>query len=241
MQFSNTTTLEGLIQECERITNLGTAGISGNTTRLKDFTARINMALDRYFALAFQADGRWPFDDNNQTAPPIESISLVSGQSRYELDDFASEILNINRAEVKDSAGQGILLTPLSLSDIKHIDYDEFYETASIPRHYLKMGEFIDLKPAPNYSLASALTIYFDRPKSAFVSTDTTKVPGIPSLHHGYLARYASLPYLIEKGITHKDDIANLVAIDEQSIIDHFSHRDSDVANKLGTNHRVRR
>lgn len=227
MDFNNSSTEEGLIQEINRICNASDA-----TYSLKAKTARINMALDRFFTLAFRADGRWSFDDMNQTAPPIQSINLVANQSRYELDDFASEIINVLRVEIKDENGNGVLLRPLSLEEIRE-DYDEFWETAGTPVGYLKIGEFIDLKPAPSYSSTSGLTLYFERNKDPFVSTDTTKDPGIPSVFHGYLARHASLPFLIEKGKPQANAIKQLVMEDEAAITEHFAHRDKDVPMRL--------
>lgn len=190
------------------------------------------MALDRFFYLAFKSDGRWSFDDLNQTSPPIQSINLVSGQRRYELDDFTSEIINLMRVEIKDEAGNGVLLRPTDLSQVP-MDYDEYHETAGVPRWYTKFGKFIDLLPAPNYNSTNGLTLYFERNKIPFVSTDTTADPGIPSIFHGYLARHASLPFLIEKGKQHKEDIKQQIALDEDAIIDHFSHREKDIKSKL--------
>jgi len=216
-----------LIQEINRICNA-----SDSTYSLKAKTARLNMALDRFFTLAFRADGRWSFDDLNQTSAPIQSINLVADQSRYELDDFTSEIINVLRVEIKDSNGNGILLKPFSLNEIP-IDYDEYAEASSIPRGYLKIGKFIDLKPAPSYNYTNGLTIYFERNKVAFASTDTTADPGIPSIFHGYLARHASLPFLIEKGKPQASAIKQLIMEDEAAITEHFAHRDKDVSMRI--------
>ena len=56
MPFSNTTTKGGLIQGCERWTNLGDAIISGDTTLLKQFTAAINEAYDELLPIIFSSD-----------------------------------------------------------------------------------------------------------------------------------------------------------------------------------------
>ena len=187
--------------------------------------------------------------------------------------------------------------------------FQELYVNADsgTPTHYIKYGDFIYLRPNPDYSLASALLAYFNRPASKFdfntftvtiaapgvftlaahglaindtvmlekdgalptglaidtvyylvatVATntfsvsatkggtaittsgsqsgvhylvETSKVPGIPVIHHPYLARYASLPYLIEKGKKQVNAIAQLIKEDEESIEEYFSYRDKDI------------
>ena len=174
------------------------------------------------------------------------------------------------------------------------------------PDHYLKYGDFIYLRPYPDYSEASGLRAYFNRPLLKFdfntftvtiatpgvvtlaahglvagdtvmLETDgalptglavdtvyyvvatvsdntfslsttkggtaittsgsqsgihylveTSKVPGILVDHHPYLARYASLPFLIEKSLPQINKIKRLIIEDELDIKDYFTHRDKD-------------
>src|SRR3990167_10045866 len=70
---------------------------------LKDKARRINLALDRFFTLAFQAGGQWPYDDPNRDTVPVETINIVSGTQSYNIDDFTSEVLGILRVEMIDS------------------------------------------------------------------------------------------------------------------------------------------
>lgn len=236
MVFSNSTTKEGLIQEVDRICKT-----DDTTYTLKDKTARINIGMDRFFTLAFQADGRWNFDDLNQTTAPLESINLVSGTEKYALDTFTSEIINVLRVEALDSNGDGIVLERLDRDRIQYESLPEFNSTAGTPRWYDLSGKYIYLYPKPSYNSTNGLSLYFERNKSAFVSTDTTKVPGIPSIFHSYIARYASLPYLIENYLPSKNDIAGQIQIDEAAILNHFSHREKGIAQKIGTRARSSR
>lgn len=61
----------------------------------------------------------------------------------------------------------------------------------------------------------------------------TSKSPGIPTIHHEYLARHASLPFLVEKQVAQKNDIANLIQQDEASIIKYFANREKDLDFRL--------
>ena len=71
----------------------------------------------------------------------------------------------------------------------------------------------------------------------------TNKSPGIPEIHHPYLARHASLPFLIEKGLPSVNQIKKLIGSgnprdpfyggDELAIDEHFSQRDKDVPKRI--------
>ncbi len=278
----------------------------------KEKTAKVNEGLDWYFRIALGLGADWQFDDNNQTTPPIQSINLEDGQSRYELDDFTSEILNICRVEIIDNSDEHHVIYPVTLSEIEEA-YDDYYEDDSTPATYNKIGKFIDIHPAPNYSKTNGLTIYFDRPASrfAFVSftanattdvinstahglsngdtviletdgtiptgwtadtvnyyvvgkaTDTfqialtaggsavlitdaqttsnhtylvtSKSPGIPSIHHPFIADYASFLYCIDKQLPRKNDLFTMVKDHEQSIKSHFGRRNKDTRNIMTT------
>jgi hypothetical protein len=58
--------------------------------------------------------------------------------------------------------------------------------------------------------------------------TDLAVVPGIPEIFHPYLARYASLPFLVEKAKANKNDIAEMIRADEDEITKYYSRRARD-------------
>lgn len=223
MDFNETSTGTGAVQEIYDICQADT-----NSYPLKSLTRRVNAALDRFFTLAFQADGRWAFDDPNYDTVPIQSINLLSGTQSYNLDDFTSEIINILRVEALDSSGNNIKLRRLDRSKLGHIALTNYKTTASIPDEYDLVGEYIYLYPKPSYSSTNGLTLYIERNKSAFLYTDTTKDLPVPSIFTQYICRFASLPYLIEFQKAQKNDIAAQIQADEEAIIDYFGHREKD-------------
>jgi len=324
MQLSNNVTRDGLAEEMDRI-----CGSNETSYSLRNKTARVNSALDRYLTLAFRADRNWNFDDINETSPPIDTQAIVSGTNRYKFSAFTETLLSLIRLEILNSAGKGLSLIPETMEDLNQISignetgrisgigtdtFQERYVNASsgIPTHYIKYGGFIYLRPNPNYSLAAALLAYFNRPASKFefksftvtqaspgvftsvahglsandtvifntdgalltglavgttyyviataltadvfeVSTTlagsavnttgtqsgnhafikTNKSPGVPVIHHPYLARHASLPYLIEKELPSAGSIATLLQQDERAIEEYFSQRDKDVKKRM--------
>ena len=201
-----------------------------NSYPLKSVTRRVNAALDRFFTLAFQADGRWSWNDPSQDVAPIQSINLVSGTQSYNLDDFTYEIINILRVEALDSAGNNILLRRLDRAKLNAsgIALTNYKTTASTPDEYDLVGEYIYLYPKSSYNATNGLTLYTDKNKTAFVYTDTTKALPVPSLFVQYICRLASLPYLIEFQKAQKNDVAAQIQQDEIAILDYFGHRDGE-------------
>ena len=61
---------------------------------------------------------------------------------------------------------------------------------SGIPTLYLEQGNDLYLYPNPNYAATDGLQTFFEREQSYFVSTDTTKEPGIPKPFH-------QLPFLM--------------------------------------------
>src|SRR3990167_4162319 len=105
--FSDTNaTQDGLIQECEDICNLGAAGISGVTAKMKTFTRRLNQAKDSFFTIAQKYDQLWNFDDRRYADGdqnlPIATTNMTSGTGDYLFDD---EFLGVTQVFAKDSAG----------------------------------------------------------------------------------------------------------------------------------------
>jgi len=58
--------------------------------------------------------------------------------------------------------------------------------------------------------------------------TKTNKEPGIPVIHHEFLARQAALPFLIEKKLPQTSSIAALLNKDEQQIMEYWRNRERE-------------
>lgn len=174
----SSTVNHGLFQTMDRL-----CGSTTNTYPLKAKIADLNEALDWYTEIAFKADGNWNFDDLNQTSPPIDTQNIVSGTNRYKFSAFTQDILNLLRLEILDSDGNGLSLYPETLDSFGNVvgnesgaigtlkgSFDKVYINApsGIPTHYIKYGDFIYLRPNPNYSEASGLKAYFNRAASKF-------------------------------------------------------------------------
>lgn len=181
MVYNETTNRSGIIQQAERYTDLGVGVISADTNLLKDFTVYANEVGDDLWFTIFNSTGAWQWDDSNNTDLPFATTNLVSGTARYALPPGA---LTIKRMEVMDENGSWTTLAPLT-TEKERLAISSLETQSGVPTHYFLVNDTIELYPNTNYSSTNGLKAYFDRETVAFVSTDTTKTPGIASPFHG--------------------------------------------------------
>jgi len=215
--FSDTTNKNGLIQIFEFWTRMPDGTVSG--TLLKQVTARINSAFERIMPilLAYNDQIRW--DDSNHTDAPIGRVNLVASQNDYKIteDDNSLDILNITHVRILPSA------TATAYTELERITSDdsniaEILSQSSgqtgVPTGFVELGNILYLNILPSYSATSGIEIFFGREQSYFVSTDTTKEPGIPKPFHELLALYAALDW----NIVNRTDDGNLITMISQRI-----------------------
>lgn len=204
MQFNDTTSKTGLVQDCETLLAMTDGEISGDDTKLKIFTRLVNSWYRRVNSWIWDVTGTWEYDDSNWTDFPIATTDLVDEQQDYEIPSTAQKI---DRVEVLDSDGNYQLLTPLDKSQITTEAMSEFYETPGLPRFYDLVGRSIVLYPKPGadyVTLTNGLKLYFSRDVDEFISTDTTKEPGFVSNFHRILSVGASYDYAASYGMTER-------------------------------------
>jgi len=195
MQFNDTTTKMGIIQDCEMLLAMTDGNISGNATLIKIFTRLINSWYRRVNSIIWEVTGDWEYDDSNWTDLPIATTDLVDEQQDYEIPSTAQKV---DRVEVKDSEGNYQLITPIDKSQIKTSAMTEFEETSGMPIYYDLLGRSLFLYPKPDaasVTLTAGLKIYVSRDVDAFLYTDTTKEPGFVSNFHRILSLGASYDY----------------------------------------------
>ena len=228
IQFSDTTTKNGLIQKCE-VTLYGDNGygqISSNTNRLFQFTGRINEAMYRYWYLAMTADGRWQIDDKNYTDTPVATTSLASGQRDYTMD---STMLEIEKVLIKNTSGEWTVIKPIDQNDPQARTYLEGNSgNTGTPTRYDKRGDSIIFDVLPDYSSTGGIKVYFKRGHSEFVYTDTTKVAGIPLIHIPFISLHASCMYAIDNTMTKAQGLNSRRIEEEDAITIHYSKRSKD-------------
>lgn len=237
MIFNDTANLSGLIQDCEQrlFGDKGYGQISGNTTRLKRFTALLNRAVDRYITIALGEDGRWQFDDTNQTDYPIGTANLQLGVQDYPLSVNQLIILSV---EVLNQAGDTwVQLHEIDEQDFldKGISLSQYMaNTNGPPLQYNKTANSIFLYPAPDYTRANALKVRYQRPGVYFTYDDTTDVPGFAAIHHPFVSLYASWLYAQSMGLKKEASLrADVNAWEQITIPEFYATRSKDLRTKL--------
>lgn len=230
MQFKDTSTKQGLIEECE-FNLFGEYGtISGDSDVLATFTRLLNNGLNRVGSLIMKADHRWQWDDDNNTDHPIATANLVAEQQDYALEP--SHMI-IQRMEVKDAQGGWHKLKPIDQADLYDSSLTEFMSGTGLPLYYDKLGSSIFLYPKPSESISGGLKVFFQREPNYFVAGDTTKEPGINKLFHRLVALIACRDYALMKQMSNGKTLAELVAQGEEDLQEFYSGRDKDDKIKL--------
>ncbi len=235
LQFSDATNYRGIVQVFEKEIGAEYGDVSGNTTKLKSFTADVNLAFDEFLALAFRADGRWQFDDSNHTDYPIITTNLVSGQRDYTFttDETGNVVLEVDRVLVADDSGIFHEVQPVDVATDG--DVTPFYGTSStgVPARYDKLANGIFLDPIPNYNETNGLKVYINREASYFTYTDTTKKPGVPGLFHRYFAIRPAYDYARRNSLAVLPQLQVELIRLEQSIGEHFTFRNADERKRM--------
>jgi len=190
----------------------------------------VNNAYERIVSLVMKADGRWEWDDTNQTDLPVATTTLVNAQQDYTL---ATAHLSITAVSVKNVNGNYALLQPISQRDIT-IDLDEYMKTDGMPQYYDKIGSSIMLYPAPataSVTTASGLKVSFQRAPVLFTSAEVatgTKVPGFNSLYHDLISLWVSYEYAIANGLQNATQLFAEIVRKEDALKDDYSKRSKD-------------
>lgn len=225
----------GIIQGIEREIGAQPGDISGNAARMKAVTADINSAWSDYLALALPSSGPWQFDDSNQTDYPIIRTDIVSGQRDYTFttDGSGNLIIEILRARILQSA------TATEYADLRGVDdpgerFSNFHNTnTGVPCAYDKLANGIRFDTIPDYSAAAGLELHISREATSFATSDTTKKPGVPGLHHRW--------FIIRPAEDHarRNSHANYALLRaermqmEKDIAAHFGRRERDVRRQI--------
>jgi len=197
--FSDTTNKNGLVQKFEFWARLPDGEVTG--TLLKQVTDRINAAFERVIPMLLMYNDQIRWDDANHTDAPVGYIDLTANQHDYKLteDDNSLDILNLTGVRIKYATGdtQYHDLTRITLDDprINEIISPNTAITGT-PSGFVERLPFLYTDIIPDTSVTNGLELHFGREQSYFVSTDTTKEPGIPKPFHELLALYAALDYV---------------------------------------------
>ncbi len=199
MQYSDTVTLNGLVQSCEMWAGLGNTGITGDPTTFAIFNRLLNTNYDKVVSMILESEDEITFDDPNLgNSGYIFSKNLVGG-TRVTTLALSDKILKMKRVEVSYDGVNYVKAEPLDMgqlsTSLQDPNVDQFFNVKE-PK-YMQFGFDIYLFPMPATSVTGGLKIYATRQVDHFTVADTTQEPGIPQLFHDMIPIGASLDYCI--------------------------------------------
>lgn len=235
--YSNSTTLAGILQLIERELGFDYGYITGSTTRLKEWTADVNLTHDGVLTKAIRAGGTWQVDDTNHSDYPIIMTDLVTGQRDYSftVDGSSNLLLDIYKVMIANSAGIYHEIYPVD-QQAPRSDTASFYDNAGLtgtPSTYDKTANGIIFNVPPNYSRANGLKVFVNREGSYFTTSDTTKKPGVDGRIHELYVVEPAWKYASRKGMDIQTQLLNRKLLLERTLDEVYGRRERDVPKRM--------
>ena len=168
------------------------------------------------------------FDDPNYTDVPIATLSMVAGQTAYKIteDETGNILLSIHKVTV--DVGNGHVDVPRKTVAEGSQDYLVDTTTADIPNAYYEVGNSIYFAQSPARS--GTIKVWFDRETDIILTSDTTKVPGIPTPYHNLACYRVAYNYALDKGLPNEDRILRRIQLEEERLAQFEANRRVDEA-----------
>lgn len=199
MVYSDTTSKNGLLQDCEFLTGLGDAAITGNTTRKAQFTSLLNRHYHDFVVQLMLASGWQEFDDPNHGDRGFVKTYNLSANTEYVTVPASDKVLRVRRVEITYDGSVWQVASPLKRGQISEAtstqsDIAQTFSTAN--PFYSFEGNYIYLYPVPTSAVTGGLKVWVVREIDEFTTSDTTQEPGFPEPFHRYLSVCSSLDWL---------------------------------------------
>lgn len=227
--FSDTTDKQGIIQQIEFYTGLGDAGISGNTTLLKQMTGFVNNWYDRIATDILMSDGRFQWDDSNIGDYPIATTNLVSGQQDYTVitDDNVRQIWKVSRVDAKDSTGNWQQLKQIDQREISQ-GFSAYQSTNGTPKEFDWNGFALFLFPTPSYNSTNGLKIMFQREGKPFSATGAdSQAPAIINAFHYLLALGPAYDFAVANGKENRNALRQELELGRKELREFYAARNN--------------
>lgn len=229
IQFSEATNNTGICQQARVI-----AGVDSTQWPTSNIVNSCNNWHDFVTGYAIGADKRFQWDDTNHTKLPEGTAELTINVSDYSFltDEQGNSIVTLIGVSILNNGKY----EPLKLVDRNDPDYDPstFGQNSGVPTQYDKIADnIIRLDFKPTATTAAGLKFYFQRTGSYFVSTDTTKSPGVsPLLHRGYVIA-SVYDIALTLGLKNIQALSVERQKEEQKVIQYFSNRSQDERKRM--------
>jgi len=241
IQFSDTTTKDGIIQNIEDECGFNDGDITDNPTLLAKFTGDVNNALDEIYALIFKSGGVWQFDDINHAKYPFIEAQMTSGKRDYAFttDQQGNLILDIYKVMAKDENGvyQELTQVDQQAKNTNRTNVDSFsngLNKQGTPTRYDMTANGIFLDPIPAYTPDEfGVKVFINREGSYFAPTDTLKKAGFSGLFHYLLVLLPAYKYARIHSLPQVTRIENDIMKMKGELTISYGQRSRDIKRKL--------
>lgn len=171
------------------------------------------------------------FDDVNYADLPIATLTMVAGQTAYKLteDDDSNKILTIHKVAIlKD--GQYIDVPRKQVGEGEQTPLTQG-GSSQVPAGYYEVGNSIVFEQAP--TTGGTIKVWFDRDVDFLLTSDTTKIPGIPTQYHNLAAYRTAYNYALDKGLANVDRIMARIQREEEILSQFEANRRGDEASVM--------
>lgn len=231
IEFSDTTNKDGLIQFIEFTLGLPDGYISGDATRLKQWTGILNVVFDRTMHWLFSADGKFQYDDSNHTKNPFIFTELTINQRNYNLttDEQSNLILDIHAVYARQSTTSAYyLLEPVDIQSMGDSMFTDGLTHTGWPTSYDKTGNLIKLDFTPLSTVENGLKFFINREQTRFLTSDTTKTPGFAGLYHEILILEACYRYARAHRLDAQETLKRDIKEMQEELVEYQSRRAKD-------------
>lgn len=235
IQFSDTSNLTGLVETLARYTGTQTSTTSSYTLAQK--TLDINNAYVHFINLAARAAGKQQVDDTNNTTLPLLLSNMVSGTANYSFKvDEASptnQVLELQKLRIKDVNGKWT--DYLTQIDKNEVDISQFQDITGTPEYYDLIGDNVVFYPTPNYNSTDGIEFTITRTPIYFLTTDTTKKPGIPDMFHEYLVLRPAYYFCVAKGLPQAKAYGEAMLMMEREAKQYYANRNKTLTEVISS------
>ena len=185
---------------------------------------------NKYYAKAFTlvrfANTRYRLKDTENTFDS-STFNLVAGTGTYSSSGVLPDVVNENSIVTRvesfiDATGNDSrVLINITESEIP-IAKTDFFEQNGVPIYYEIIGTTITLYPAPDYTVAAGLRVYFTDGVKPFLgdnsASDNARIPSIPYDFHEYISKGAAYEYAIANDITKAETLKRDMTVMEKEM-----------------------
>ena len=231
IEYSDVTNKDGLLQFIEFTLGFPDGYITDNSTRKAQWTAILNVCLDRTLHTLYSADGKFQFDDANHSKNPFITFELTINQKNYNLtnDEQGNLILDIHAVYARQSTTSPYyLLEPRDMQSEGDTVFTDGITRLGWPTSYDKTGNLIKLDYTPSATVENGLKALINREGSYFATSDTTKEAGFAGLYHEVLILEACYRYARANNLVVKETLKRDIGEMKEELIEYQSRRARD-------------